>query len=243
MRSAVSLVFLSVVLGTAGVLATVWAVVSLGRGELLTTLVVVGAAVFAFGLIAVTIRVGNQLVTVRVNLDDEGTTFRPDRGVDICAMTATVGMYVAMALLAIFAPLDMIDIPTPRGDAKYFVLTAIVGVLVGLPTMRQILTKRGMSYLRLDADGFEAGNTTSSVYGAWDAVTDVSDRPVPDRRPVNTGSTYITTTDGTTRLVATDWYTPAGHAMRDLVRFYWQHPECRDELTDHRAAERLRRVV
>ena len=242
MRSAVSLIFLSVVLGTAGVLATVWTVVSLGRGEFLTTLVVVGAAVFAFGLIAVTMRVGNQLVTVRVDPDGEGTTFRPDRVVDVCSMTATVGMYVAMVLFAIFAPLDMVDIPSPRGDEKYFVLTAIVGVVVGLPTMRQILTKRGMSYLRLDAEGFETGNTTSSVYRTWDDVTDVSDRPAPDRRPVNTGSTYITTTDGSTRLVATDWYTPGGHAMRDLVRYYWQHPECREELTDHRAAKRLRGV-
>lgn len=53
------------------------------------------------------------------------------------------------------------------------------------------------------------------------------------------GSTYLTTPDGRTRTLASDWYTPGGRAVRKLVRFYWQHPECRDELTDGRAAQRL----
>jgi hypothetical protein len=33
--------------------------------------------------------------------------------------------------------------------------------------------------------------------------------------------------------------TPDGSALRELVRFYWEHPESRDELTDGRAVERL----
>jgi hypothetical protein len=33
--------------------------------------------------------------------------------------------------------------------------------------------------------------------------------------------------------------TPDGSAMRELVRFYWQHPESRDELTDESALKRL----
>ncbi len=40
-------------------------------------------------------------------------------------------------------------------------------------------------------------------------------------------------------LVAADSYTPDGKALRELVRFYWQHPEHRCELTDGRALERL----
>jgi hypothetical protein len=27
--------------------------------------------------------------------------------------------------------------------------------------------------------------------------------------------------------------------LRELIRFYWKHPESRDELTDGRAVERL----
>ncbi len=30
-------------------------------------------------------------------------------------------------------------------------------------------------------------------------------------------------------------YTPKGTALIEMVRFYWQHPEQRDELTDGRA--------
>jgi hypothetical protein len=34
-------------------------------------------------------------------------------------------------------------------------------------------------------------------------------------------------------------FTPDGAALRELVRFYWQLPEARDELTDGRGAKRL----
>jgi hypothetical protein len=33
--------------------------------------------------------------------------------------------------------------------------------------------------------------------------------------------------------------TPDGVALRQLVRFYWQHPDNRGELTDGRALKRL----
>ena len=68
-------------------------------------------------------------------------------------------------------------------------------------------------------------------------MTDVADRPRNGRQP--SGTTYITTADGQTRTLASDWYTPTGHALRELVCFYWQHPELRDELFDGRAEDRL----
>jgi len=33
--------------------------------------------------------------------------------------------------------------------------------------------------------------------------------------------------------------TPDGRALREMVRFYWRHPECRGELTDGDALKRL----
>ncbi|AIY48919.2 hypothetical protein XA26_59100 [Mycolicibacterium fortuitum] len=36
-----------------------------------------------------------------------------------------------------------------------------------------------------------------------------------------------------------DTITADSHALREWVRFYWQHPERRDELTDERASRRL----
>lgn len=239
MKSHVAVAFLSLVLGAAGALCTAWAIVSIGRGEYLTVIVVIGFAVFSFGMVALVAIVAMRDVAVRVEIDDAGTMFRPDRRVDVLLMASTIGVFVAMALYAIFAPLDMVDIPLPRGDRKYLVFTAIAGVLLGLPSLRQMLTKHGMSYLRLSAEGFETGNATSSVDRSWDEVTDVSDRPPHNRGSLNTGTTYVTTADGRTRDVASDWYTPGGHALRSLFRLYWQHPERRDELTDGRAVERL----
>lgn len=243
MRSAVALVFLPAVLGVAGLLGTAWAVVSLGRGEYLTVLVSGGAAVFGLGMAAMIARVGTRNVSVRVDVDAGGTTLRPDRRVDISLMVATVGLWTAMVLYAIFAPLGMVDIPLPRGDRNYFIGTAVVGALIGLPSIRQMLVRRGTSCVRLTVDGVEMSNTYSTVHRQWGDVSDVSDTPAHGRRSVNTGSTYITTTDGGTRLIASDWYTPGGHGLRELVRFYWLHPECRDELGDRRVAKRLRRAV
>lgn len=240
MRAGVALGFLSLTLGAFGLLSTFWAMVCLGHGEFPTVLVAVGAAMFGCGMVVMLSKVGTRAVSVRVAVDDAETTFRPDRQVEGYLMAAIIGLWTAMVLYATLAPMNMVQVPSPRGDRQYLIGTAIVGALVGLPSLRQILVKRGMSYLRLSPDGWEMGNSYSSVSRSWDDVTDVSDRPADGRRPINTGSTYITTTDGRTRLLPSDWYTPGGDAMRDLVRFYWQHPERRDDLVDGRAAERLR---
>lgn len=237
MRAALS--FLILVLGAAGMLGSAWAFICLDRGQYLTAVVVSGAVIFSFGMVAMLSRLTARNVTVRTGLVGGATVFRPDRTVDICLMTATVAMWAAMVLYAVFAPLDMVELPLPRGDRKFLIGVAIAGALAGLPSLRQIFVKASMSYLRLAPDGFELGSATSSVAREWDDVTDMSDRPATRRRPLNTGTTYITTTDGRTRVLPSDWYTPGGHALRTLVRFYWQHPESRDELADGRAVKRL----
>ena len=119
-------------------------------------------------------------------------------------------------------------------------IASIVGALAGLPSLWQILTQGGMSRLRLTVGGFELGNAFSTKARSWDDVSYVADCVLNGRRPGNTGTTYITMADGRTQTLTSDWYTPGGHALRDLVRFYWQHPEYREELTDGRALERLR---
>jgi hypothetical protein len=48
--------------------------------------------------------------------------------------------------------------------------------------------------------------------------------------------------DETTPTIAAGAMTPDGSAIRGLVRFYWEHPESRDELTDGRALKRLTQI-
>ena len=53
----------------------------------------------------------------------------------------------------------------------------------------------------------------------------------------------ITMEGGSTLLFeAPGIYTERGTALVELVRFYWQHPEQRAELTDGRALQRLRQL-
>ncbi|MFG1931428.1 hypothetical protein ACGFK1_12340 [Mycobacterium sp. NPDC048908] len=152
-------------------------------------------------------------------------------------MASTFGAFGAMACYAMFAPLDMVVIRMPRDDERYFVFACAAGALVGIFSVQQIVRRRGTSYVRLTVDGLELGNTVTTVERSWDEVTDVADRARNAHQA--SGATYVTTADGRTRLLPSDWYTPGGHALRELVRFYWQHPESREELADGRAAQRL----
>jgi hypothetical protein len=229
--------FLAIVLGAFGALCTAWVFTTVGRAEYLSAIVALGFAVFAFGMIAMMTIVAMRRVTPRVTHDDAGTTFRPDRKVDSLLTAATVGAFLAMALYAILAPLDVLDIPLPRGNRHYFVIACAAGALVGVYSLWHTISQRGMSYLRLTSDGLETRNTMSGTDRSWDEVTRVADTPQNRHQPG--GATYITTADGRTRTLPSDWYTPGGSALRELVRFYWQHPEHREELADGRALERL----
>jgi hypothetical protein len=237
MRSPVAVAFLFILFVPFGALCLAWAFIFSVRTEYLSALVALGFAVFSLALVAMVATVASRKVTPRVTRDDAGIMVRPDRRVDSLLLASTIGAFLAMAVYAVCAPLDMLDIPVPRGDRRYFVAACAAGVLVGLFSLRQLIRQRGMSYLRMTPEGLETGNTMSAVERSWGEVTDVADRPRNGRKP--SGTTYITSAGGRTRELPSDWYTPGGDGLRELVRFYWQHPEHREELTDGRAAERL----
>lgn len=223
--------------GPFGMFCLVWSFIFVGRTEFLSATVALGFAAFALGMVAMVVVVATNKVVPRVTCHDGGTTFRPDSRVDRYLMASTIGLLIAMAVYAVFASLDMLDIPTPRDDRRYFVFICAAGMVVGVLSMRQIVVQRGMSRLRMSVDGIEMGNTMSTAQRSWDQLTEIGDRPRNGRKV--TGATYIATDGGSTRTLPSDWYTPGGRALRDLVRFYWQHPEHREELTNGRAVERL----
>lgn len=230
-------VFLWILFGPFGFFCLAWACIYVARGEFLSAVVALGFAVFALGLVLMLAIIASRKVKPRVQRDDGGILVRPDRRVDALLMASTFGVFIAMALYAIFAPLDMIAVRVPRGDEGYFVFACAAAVLVGVFSLRQIIARRGTSYVRMTVDGLETGNTVSSSHRSWNEVTDVGDRPLRSRQP--TGTTYIMTVDGRARVVPSNWYTPGGHSLRELVRFYWKHPENREELTDGRALHRF----
>lgn len=238
MKSSIAVGYLSVLFGPFGVFCVIWTVIFLQRGELLSAVVALGFAVFALGLVAMLVIVASRNVVPRAACRTGSTTFRPDSRVDRCLMSSTVAVFLAMVVYAVFAPLGMLSIPVPSGDERYFIFISAAGVLVGVFSVRQILRQRGMSCLRMSFEGIEIGNTMSTARRSWNELAEVADRPRNGRKP--TGTTYIKTTDGTVRTLPSDWYTPGGSELRQLVRFYWEHPEHREELADGRAVERLK---
>lgn len=237
MKALVATVFLCIVFTPFGVVCTAWAFAFSVRGEYLSAVVALGFGVFTLGLAALLMIVASRKVTPRVRQDDVGTTVRPDIRVDRLLAASLFGVFTGMAVYAIFTPLGMLDIPVPRGNRRYLLFVCAAAIVVGIFTLRQIIRRRGTSYLRMTVEGLEAGNTITTARRSWDEVIDIADRPKNGRQP--TGSTYIMTTDGQTRTLPTGWYTPGGHALRELMRFYWQHREHRDELVNGPVLDRL----
>lgn len=241
MKSSVAAAFLCLIFGPFGAFCVVWTFLFAGRAEWLSAAVALGFAVFALGIVAMLVVVASGRVSPRVTCRDGVTTVRPDPRIDRCLMASTIGVFIAMGVYAVFAPLNMLDIPTPRGDQKYYVAMCAVGAAIGVFSMGQIARQRGMSLLRMSADGIAMGNSMTTARRTWDELAEIADRPRNGRKP--TGTTYIATDDGGIRTLPSDWYTPAGQALRDLMRFYWEHPEHREELADGQAVQRLNVVA
>lgn len=220
-----------------GAFCLVWSMIFLLRSDYLSAVVAMGAASFSLGLVAMLVLVVFGRVTPRISNDDAGATIRPDMRVDCLLLIATTGAFVAMACYAISAPQGWLSIPVAHRDDRYYVLVCAIGVVVGVFSLQQILKARGTSYIRLTVDGIETATMTSTVRQSWDDVISVADKPQNGNRP--TGATYITTVDGRTRTLPSNWYTPGGRALRKLIRFYWRNPARRGELVDARIVQRL----
>lgn len=116
MRTTAPVVFLCVVLGVFGTVSATWVLIALSRFGYLTAAVALGAAVFAFGLIAMQVTVAARRVAPRASCAEGGLTVRPDRRVDVLLFVPSLAAFLAMTLYAIFAPVGQLDIRAPRGS-------------------------------------------------------------------------------------------------------------------------------
>lgn len=240
MKPVISVAAAALVCGTIGLFCVVWTFRLFEQGHYLSMSVVGGFAVFAFGLLSMRVIVALRWVQPRVEYGVRGILVRPDLKVDLLVLMSTLAGFVSMLLYAIFGSFGKAELPGPARDQTWFVLMSAAGVIVGLPSLRRIVTQGGMGCLRLSDSGIEVRDAYSRTEYAWDELSGVSDQSRHRQWAHPRGTSYLTTSDGRTRVLASDWYTPDGLALRRLLRFYWQHPECRDELTDDRPAQRLR---
>ena len=230
--------FFFIVLDGLAIVAIWWAVVSFAHGEYLTVVVVTG---FAFAFLCLTVSlllVLRRKVRPVASASEHGTTIRPDRMVGGLVKWGTVGAYLALATFAIFAPLGKIDIPLPPGNGQYVIIVAIAGAIWGVVDVWRTFKRGGVSFIKLDTDGFDMSQGSSSMNGSWDDVVAVTDRrpgrPAPFRAMI-----FVKFRDEAIRSLVVDSYTPGGDAVWRLVRYYWMNADKRDELTDGRAVERL----
>jgi hypothetical protein len=224
--------------GTLGTLSAIWAVLSVIRGEFPTAVVTLGVSVFCFGFIIPFLKVVPGNVAPCTEYDDEGTTFRPDRGVDIPIQASLFGLVVACALFAIFAPLGKVNIPVPPSMRFSIPLVCAVVVLIGVPMVWRNLRRGSTKYLRLTPDGFELAQGWRSVSGDWEQLQGVTDE-APGQQAPTPGAVVFVMSDDSAPTLAAGSITPDGSALRELVRFYRENPESRGELTDGRALKRL----
>jgi hypothetical protein len=104
------------------------------------------------------------------------------------------------------------------------------------------LRRGSTSYLRLTVKGFEIAQGWRPHSADWSSVKDIASEAPNQKTPTPGAIVFVMFDDAAWTLTALS-FTPDGAALRDLVRFYWQHPECRDELTDGRAEKRLRKAT
>ena len=128
--------------------------------------------------------------------------------------------------------------PVPPATRYSIPFTAGVLVLTTAPLLWRNLRRGCTKYLRLTPGGFELEEGWRSESGDWDQVKDVTDA-APGQQTSTSGPVVFVMSDGSAPTIAAGAMTPNGKALRELVRFYWQHPESRGELTDGRALERL----
>jgi len=224
--------------GPLGVLCTVWAAISIGRGGYLTAVVSVGFAMFCLGLIIPFAKAVPGRLTPRGEFDDEGTTIRPDHGIDIPVQIAVLGLTVAGGLFAILGPLGMVDIPVPEQMRYAIPFVSAIAAIMGVPILWRTLRRGSLQYLRLTPDGFVFVQGWRPESGDWAQVADVTDA-APSQTAPTPNAVVVVMSDESVMTLPGASFTPEGRDLRELVRFYWLHPDRRDELTDGRGLKRL----
>ncbi|MGV0794344.1 hypothetical protein [Mycolicibacterium sp. XJ1819] len=135
--------------GPIGLLAAVWAVINIGRGEYLTAVVSLGVAMFGLGIIVPFAKAVPGKLTPRGDFDNEGTTIRPDRYVDIPIQIALFGATVASVLYVIFGHTGVLDIPMPKQMRLSLPFSSAAIAVMGVPMVWRTFRRGCLHYLRL----------------------------------------------------------------------------------------------
>lgn len=219
---------------------TAWAMFAVINLSFITAIVALGLALVCLFLIAL-LAASKDVVAQGVH-DSTGTLLHPDRRIDNNLRRVVIIGALSMALMFTMWAVDLLYLPFPDGVRQVFPISFGAGALVLLWAWWKMSMRGGLSYLMLTPDYFEFTSLWSLKFGEWNDIASIADKLPTEERFWN--PMVVTMRDGGTLIMeAPGIYTPNGTALIEMVRFYWQHPERRSELTDGRALERLQPSV
>jgi hypothetical protein len=219
-----------------------WAYEAARQFSPITVVVALGISL-AF-LFSIRMMMASTNVTPRGKFTATGTLLQPDIRIDR-NLHRLVVIGAVSTVLCFFAwwPLGVLYLPLFHGDGSHIVPVCAGGAAVPLLWIWWRHRMLGsLTLLMLTPEGFKFPTIASMHQGRWDDVAAV-DGKSPSGEQFWNPMIFTMNDDSTLVFEAPGTYTPRGTALVELVRFYWQNPEQRDELTDGRAVRRLNRLL
>lgn len=224
-----------------GAMCLGWAYLAARQGYWITA--VIASGVFAGTLVLVRILVTSTGVSPRVEFSIEGTLVKPDNRIDsaVRLMMSTGALAAWVGLFASF-PFGQLYIPLYSELPESFLVIPLVCLAAALGftwSWWKFRRAGGISFVWLTPTGFRFPTPEDIREGRWEDITEIRDElPIPD------GAFWdpmvLMMKDGSyCALESPGIYTPRRTALVELVRYYWQHPDQRNDLTNGRAVQRL----
>lgn len=235
-----SLAFIFAILVGGGGFSAIWTAIWFARGSYLTAALCLGASLLLFSMLFQLAYPLTGAAHPRAEFGSDGTTVRPQRYADrIIISGLLMGVLSAVAFL-VFSQFGMVDFIPSNVNGLIVPAGCIFYVLYGAPTLYRIVKYRDGRHLRLDSQGFEVWDSqwNSFARGAWGDVEQILDHPLKGKTSFTELIVFVLPKNRSAKL-GSGTITDNSDALREWTRFYWQHPECRNELTDERALQRL----
>ncbi len=246
-RPLVALTIAAVLFAGVGVWWVVAAVLSALDSEWLRSifLVFAGGAFLALGATPLTANRTYQRLdpsVARISIIDKSMRILPDRAQQIVSMGLAVMFVVAGFIFAIGTWTSTLDISMSPGFAVFFPLFALSTALLASAMLARTW-RRGRTYGQLLLGSLHISHETGErkTELMWRDIVHVS---INSPRMGRTGSPacmfYLHPADGTPPLAVTTNMLSTGCVPTYwLLRYYFEHPEDRDELGDQRSIDRL----
>jgi hypothetical protein len=235
-----SLTFIFAILIGGGGFSAFWAAIWFARGSYLTAALCLAASLLLFSVLFHLAYPLTGAAYPTTEYGPEGTKVRPPKYADrIFSIGLLTGVLSAVGFL-VFSRFGMVDFIPSNVNGLIVPAGCIFYVIYGVPTLYRIVKYRDGKHLRLDPRGFEVWDSqwNSFARGSWDEVEQILDHPLKGKTSFTEVIVFVLPENRSAKL-GSGTITSNSDALREWTRFYWQHPECRNELTDGRALQRL----